>query len=49
MIISTLLFWIRFIIFSKVTTLSSKKIFEGLSDAILKTPLSWVTIIFLIN
>ena len=44
MILASLMLWIRYLIFSKVTTKSSKVIFELLVNKIMRAPLSWVNI-----
>lgn len=42
MICASLLFWVRYLMFSRVTTTSSKVIFELLVNKIMRAPLSWV-------
>lgn len=41
MLASSLLFWVRYIVFSIVTSESSKNIFEKLVHVIMRAPLSW--------
>jgi ABC-type multidrug transport system fused ATPase/permease subunit len=42
MVAASILFWVRFVIFSIVTTTASKHIFQKLVDKIMKAPLAWV-------